>query len=73
MSLHVTYNRWQPNVALTTPYLCLVTAELEEGIGPLKLESNVVTYKPPCGFWELDLGPLDELLVLITTAPSLQP
>jgi len=29
--------------------------------------------EPPCGFWELNLGPLQEQQVLLTTEPSLQP
>jgi hypothetical protein len=29
--------------------------------------------EPPCGCWELNLGPLEEVLVLLTTEPSLQP
>ena len=28
--------------------------------------------EPPCGCWELDLGPLEEQSVLLTTEPSLQ-
>ena len=29
-------------------------------------------YKPPCGCWDLNPGPLEELSVLLTTKPSLQ-
>ena len=29
--------------------------------------------EPPCGFWELNLGPLEEQWVLLTTEQSLQP
>ena len=29
-------------------------------------------YKPPCGSWELNSGPLEEQSVLLTTEPSLQ-
>jgi hypothetical protein len=29
--------------------------------------------EPPCGCWELNSGPLEEQLVLLTTKPSLQP
>jgi hypothetical protein len=29
--------------------------------------------EPPCGCWELNLGPLQEQPVLLTTEPSLQP
>jgi hypothetical protein len=28
-------------------------------------------YEPPCGYWELNLGPLEEQLVLLTTKPPL--
>ena len=28
--------------------------------------------EPPCGFWELNLGPLKEQQVLLTAEPSLQ-
>ena len=30
-------------------------------------------YEPPCGFWELNSGPLEEQPVFLTTEPSLQP
>jgi hypothetical protein len=30
-------------------------------------------YKPPCGCWDLNSGPLEEQSVLVTTKPSLQP
>jgi hypothetical protein len=29
--------------------------------------------EPPCGCWELNLGPLEEQSVLLTAEPSLQP
>ena len=29
--------------------------------------------EPPCGFWELNSGPLEEQSVLLTAEPSLQP
>ena len=29
-------------------------------------------WEPPCSFWELNSGPLEEPLVLLTTEPSLQ-
>jgi hypothetical protein len=29
--------------------------------------------EPPCGCWELNLGPLEEQTVFLTTEPSLQP
>jgi hypothetical protein len=29
-------------------------------------------YEPPCGFWELNSGPIEEQSVLLTTEPSLQ-
>ena len=28
--------------------------------------------EPPCGCWELNSGPLEERLLLLTTEPSLQ-
>ena len=28
--------------------------------------------EPPCGWWELNLGPVEEQSVLLTTEPSLQ-
>ena len=28
---------------------------------------------PPCGYWGLNSGPLEEQTVLLTTEPSLQP
>jgi hypothetical protein len=30
-------------------------------------------FEPPCGCWDLNLGPLGEQSVLLTTEPSLQP
>jgi hypothetical protein len=29
--------------------------------------------EPPCGFWDLNSGPLEEQLVLLTAEPSLSP
>ena len=29
--------------------------------------------EPPCGCWELNSGPLEKQLVLLTAKPSLQP
>ena len=29
--------------------------------------------EPSCGFWDLNLGPLEEQSVLLTAEPSLQP
>ena len=29
--------------------------------------------EPPCGYWELNSGPLEEQAMLLTTEPSLQP
>jgi hypothetical protein len=29
--------------------------------------------EPPCGYWELNLGPLEEQPVFLTTESSLQP
>ena len=40
-----------------------------------KMESDLVMdgCEPPCGCWELNLGPLEEQSVLLTAEPSLQP
>ena len=40
----------------------------EEGI-----RSQADGCEPPCGWWELNSGPLEEQSVLLTTKPSLQP
>ena len=37
------------------------------------LEFIIDGYKPPCGYWELNLGPLEEQPVLLTAEPSFQP
>ena len=29
--------------------------------------------EPPCGYWKLNSGPLEEQAVLLTSEPSLQP
>jgi hypothetical protein len=39
----------------------------EEGI-----KSLLDGHEPPCGCWELNLGPLKEQTVLLTAEPSLQ-
>ena len=41
----------------------------------LKRTSDPITdvCEPPCGCWELNLAPLEEQPVLLTTEPSLQP
>lgn len=31
------------------------------------------SYELPCGFWKLNLGPLEEQPVLLTAKPSLRP
>jgi hypothetical protein len=40
-----------------------------------KRASDPITdgFEPPCGCWELNLGPLEEQSVLLPTEPSLQP
>jgi hypothetical protein len=40
-----------------------------------KRASDAITdgCEPPCGFWDLNSGPLEEQPVLLTTVPSLQP
>ena len=42
----------------------------EEGVGFHFITDG---WEPPCGCWELNLGPLEEQSVLLTTEPSLQP
>jgi hypothetical protein len=39
-----------------------------------KRASNLITdgCEPPCGFWDLNSGPLEEQSVLLTAEPSLQ-
>jgi hypothetical protein len=36
------------------------------------LDLNPDGCEPPCGFWELHSGPLEEQLVLLASEPSLQ-
>jgi hypothetical protein len=40
-----------------------------------KRASDLITNgcEPPCDYWDLNSGPLEEQLVLLTTEPSLQP
>jgi hypothetical protein len=40
-----------------------------------KRTSDLITdgCEPPCGCWDLNSGPLEEQLVLLTAEPSLQP
>ena len=40
-----------------------------------KRTSDLTTdgYEPPCGYWELNSGPLEEQTVFLTAEPSLQP
>ena len=40
-----------------------------------KRASDLITdgCEPPCGYWELNSGPLEEQSVLLTAEPSLQP
>jgi hypothetical protein len=44
-----------------TPRVCLVPSEAQDG----------VSYEMSDGCWELNLGPLEELPVLLTAKPSL--
>jgi hypothetical protein len=48
--------------------LLLSSDKPEEGIGAI-----TDGCEPPYGCWELNSGPLEEQLVLLTTEPSLQP
>lgn len=63
-------------VLLTCLYLYHLSAwypwKLGEGVGP---SGTGVTdgYEPPCGCWELNLGPLEEQPVLVTIELSHQP
>ena len=38
-----------------------------------KRVSDPYGHEPPCGCWELNSGPLEEQLMLLTIEPSLQP
>ena len=42
---------------------------------PQKRASDLITdgCEPPCGSWDLNSGPSEELSVLLTAEPSLQP
>jgi hypothetical protein len=40
---------------------------------PLDITEVIGSCEPPCGYWELDLGLLQEQQVFLTTKPSLQP
>jgi hypothetical protein len=39
----------------------------------MALDPIIDDCKPPCGCWELSLGPLEEQPVILTTEPSLHP
>lgn len=43
-----------------------------EVVGSLGTDVTV-SCEPPCRLWELNLGPLDEMSVILTTEPSFQP
>jgi hypothetical protein len=49
-------------------YTVSVFRSTEEITGPITDD-----YEPPCGFWELNSGPLEDQSVLLTAEPSLQP
>lgn len=49
---------------MDTSVFCMYICTLEEGT-----VFNGTT--PPCGYWELNLGPVEEQLMLLTTVPSL--
>ena len=51
---------------MSTPLLSSDTPE--EGIRP-----HYSGCEPPCGCWELNLGPLEEQSVLLTAEPFFQP
>ena len=51
---------------MSTP---LLSSDTPEGASDLITDGC----EPPCGCWELNSGPLEEQLVLLTVVPSLQP
>jgi hypothetical protein len=48
--------------------MLLFSNTLEEGFGLIMGDCE-----PPCGFWDLNSGPLEEQSVLLPTEPSCQP
>lgn len=52
------------------PLTCLVPMENRKGGYPRTGIADIC--KPPCGYWESSLGPLQEQQVFSTTKPSLQ-
>jgi hypothetical protein len=50
---------------MSTP---LLSSELKTA-----MDLNTDLCEPPCGYWELNSGPVDERSVLLTAEPSLQP
>jgi len=51
--------------------VCVYSAHRSRTLAPLELELQ--SCARPCGFWGLDLGPLEEQSVLFTIEPPLQP
>ena len=49
-------------------FVCLVPVEAIRSLGTGVTDSC----EQPCGCWELNLGPLEEQEMLLTTEPSLQ-
>ena len=56
-------------VSVTTYHMCVSCLRLSEGVRSL---TTGVTdgYETPCGFWEQNLGSLQEQLIFLTTGPS---
>lgn len=51
--------------------MCLASVQGSQGV---RFPTRIIDdYEPVCGCWELNLGPLQEQHVLVTTKPSLQP
>jgi hypothetical protein len=54
------------------PCLFLITQRPEEGIRAPRLRATD-GYALPCGYWELNPGPLQEQQMLLNAEPFLQP
>jgi len=55
--------------------LCMSTLSLSSDTLIQKRAPDLITdgCEPPCGYWELNSGPLEEQSELLTAKPSLQP
>ena len=54
------------------PYVCLLPEYTIEGIKSPRMRVTD-SYELPCKCWQLNLGPLEEQPVLLTTEPSFSP